>query len=242
VGDVNGDGIPDVIIGAPHHVLSEIDERAFSVGRAFVMSGNSDTVFLTLDDPTPEENGRLGTAVATLGDVNSDGKADFLVGVPGKDIGDGEDAVPDVGVAYVYSGADGSVLHTLTDPVVESDARFGFALVNAGDVDGDGVADALIGAPGRAKAFVFSGQTGALIFTIPSPVTEKVASFGYAVAGGQDLDGDGKPDFVIGAPLFKNSQGGAAIFNGSDGTLRRNLRISSPQNFARAGGSARRDS
>jgi hypothetical protein len=236
IGDVNSDGVLDLAVGAPHHVVDEIDERAFSVGRAFVMSGNSDTVFLTLDDPTPEENGRLGTSVATLGDVNSDDKADFLVGIPGKDIGEGEDAVPDVGVAYLYSGADGSILRTLTDPVAENDARFGFAAANAGDVDGDGVADALIGAPGRAKAFVFSGKTGDLIFTIPSPVTEKIPSFfGYAVAGGRDLDGDGKPDFVIGAPLFKSAQGGALIFKGSDGTFKRNLRISSPQNFARAG-------
>jgi len=121
--------------------------------------------------------------------------------------------------------------------VAESDARFGFAVGNAGDVNDDGVADALIGAPGRAKAFVFSGKNGALIFTIPSPVKKRIASFGHAVAGGQDLDGDGTPDFVIGVPLFKNAQGVAFVFKGSDGTLQRNLHISSPQNFARAGAS-----
>src|SRR4029453_13605070 len=114
------------------------------------------------------------------------------------------------------------------------DARFGFAVANAGDVDGDGVSDALIGAPGKAQAFVFSGKTGLLRFTIRSTVAEKIKSFGSAVAGGKDFEGDGKPDFVVGSPLLKNSQGGAFIFKGSDGKLLRTLSIPFPQNFSRA--------
>ena len=198
------------------------------------MDGRSDTVLLTLDDPTPQENARVGTSVASLGDVNADGKPDFLVGVPGKDVGD---EFSRVGVAYIYSGADGSLIRTLNDPAADEDARFGFAVANAGDVDGDGVSDALIGAPGHSEAFVFSGRTGSLIFTIPSPAAEKLPSFGYAVAGGKDVNNDGKPDFVIGAPLLKNSQGGVFIFNGSDGTLSRRLRIPTSQKSARAGAS-----
>ena len=80
-------------------------------------------------------------------------------------------------------------------------------------------------------------KTGSLIFTIPSPAAEKLPSFGYAVAGGKDVNNDGKPDFVIGAPLLKNSQGGVFIFNGSDGTLIRRLRIPTSQKSARAGAS-----
>ena len=242
-GDLNGDGISEVVVGLPHHVIDEGRDSTFSAGRAYVIDPTTATVLLTLDDPTPEENGRAGFSVASLGDTNSDGKPDFLVGVPGKnvgdegDVGDEEDGAADVGVAYLYSGADGSILRTINNPFAESDARFGFAVANAGDVDGDGVADALIGAPGKGKVFVFSGKTGATIFTILSPVKEKLASFGSAVAGGMDVDSDGKPDFVVGAPLLKNSQGGVFIFRGSDGTLRRRVRINSPQNNAKVGAS-----
>jgi len=242
-GDLNGDGIPDVIAGVPHHkvVNKDTDLDIISVGRAYVFSGQDGTVLLTLDVPglkeNGEENARTGFSVVGLGDINADGKPDFGIGAPGKNIGVGEGGKTDVGVAYFYSGADGSLIRTLSDPDSTVDARFGFALANAGDVDGDGVPDALIGAPGKGQAFVFSGKTGLLRFTIKSPVREKTNSFGYAVAGGKDFDGDGKPDFVVGSPMLKNSQGGAFIFKGSNGKLLRGLSIPSPQNFARAGAS-----
>ncbi len=238
-GDVNRDGIPDVIVGDPHHTVND-DEAIFSVGRIFVFSGATDTILLTLDNPTVEENARAGYAVVSLGDVNSDGVPDILAGAPGQNIGEGEDSLTDVGVAYLYSGANGSLIRTLNHPDqggAEVNARFGSAVANAGDVNGDGVSDALIGAPGRGEAFVFSGKTGALIFTILSPTAEKLPSFGAAVAGGKDLDGDGTPDFAVGAPLLKSSQGGVFLFRGSDGTFIRKLRTPTPQLFSKFGAS-----
>ncbi|MBA2434946.1 MAG: FG-GAP repeat protein [Chthoniobacterales bacterium] len=238
-GDVNGDGIPDVIVGTPHHTVIEEDEDVFSVGRTFVFSGATDTVLLTLDNPTVEENARAGTSVVSLGDVNRDGVADVLVGAPGQDVGDEEEGgLADVGVAYLYSGANGALLRTLNHPEqdgAEVNARFGSAVANAGDVNGDRVSDALIGAPGRGEAFVFSGKTGALIFTILSPRNEKLPSFGSAVAGGKDLDNDGIPDFAVGAPLLRRSQGGVFLFRGSDGTLLRRLRPPIAQQFSKFG-------
>jgi hypothetical protein len=99
------------------------------------------------------------------------------------------------------------------------------------------VPDALIGAPGRSRAFVFSGATGALIFTIPSPVVERQPSFGFAVAGGKDLNGDAIPDFAVGAPLLTNVQGAVFVFDGKSGALLRKLRSPDPQQFARFGAS-----
>ena len=79
-----------------------------------------------------------------------------------------------MGVAYFFSGANGSIIRALSDPDSTLDARFGFAVANAGDVDGDGVSDALIGAPGKGQAFVFSGKTGLLLFTMKSPARRKL--------------------------------------------------------------------
>jgi hypothetical protein len=240
-GDINDDGIPDILVGDPHHIAEGEGggEEAVNAGRAFVFSGANGAVLLTLDDPTPEESARFGFAVAGVGDVNSDGVKDLVIGVPGKDIG-GEDGLADVGIAYVFSGSDGSLIRSLNHPSqggAEAAARFGAAVADAGDVDNDGVSDILIGAPGHSRAFVFSGATGALIFTIKSPVAERQPSFGSAVAGGKDLNGDGIPDFAIGAPLLSSARGAAFAFNGSDGTLLYRLRSPNPQRFAKFGAS-----
>src|SRR6266849_3684196 len=236
VGDLNGDGVPDILVGLPHHNVHIKNDNLINAGRAFVFSGKDGSILFTLDDPKPEEGARLGFAVAGLGDVNGDGIPDLLVGVPKKDSLAG---LPDVGTAYIFSGADGSLIRSLDPPSqggLEANGRFGAAVANAGDVDNDGVSDILIVAPGGSRAFVFSGATGALIRTITSPVAEKLPSFGFAVAGGQDLNGDGIPDFVIGAPLQSGLRGAAYVFNGANGTLLRTLRAA-PQVFAKFGAS-----
>jgi FG-GAP repeat. len=234
VGDLNGDGIPDVLVGVPHH--SNFGADHINAGEAFVFSGKDGSIIFTLNDPDEEEGNRMGYAVASLGDVNGDGIPDLLVGVPKKDTPAG---LPDVGAAYIFSGKDGSFIRSLDPPAqggLEANGRFGAAVANVGDVDNDGMSDILIGVPGQGRAYVFSGATGALRFTITSPVAEKLPSFGFAVAGGQDLNRDGIPDFVIGAPLQGSLKGAAYIFNGSDGTLLRKLSVP-PQAFAKFGAS-----
>ena len=240
VADLNGDGIPDLLAGVPHHVADpDSDEAENNAGEALVFSGKDGSVLFTLVDPTEEEDGKMGTSVAALGDVDADGVADLLVGVPGKDIG-GEDGLSNVGLAYIFSGKTGRVIRTLNHPDAggaEAGAAFGTAMANAGDIDGDGVTDALIGAPGEGQAFVFSGKTGSLIFTIASPFTEIFHSFGAAVAGGKDFNRDRKPDLVIGSPARESFQGAAYIFNGSDGSLQRTLLPATRQPFAQFGAS-----
>src|SRR5438132_2447155 len=233
VGDLNHDGVPDVLVGVPHHTNFAADR--VNCGEAFVFSGRDGSIIFTLNDPDEAEGNRMGYAVASLGDVNGDGIPDLLVGVPKKDTPAG---LPDVGSAYIFSGADGSFIRSLDPPAqggAEANGRFGTAVANAGDVNGDGVFDVLIGAPGQGRAYVFNGATGALIRTITSPVAETLPSFGFAVAGGRDVNGDGIPDFVIGAPQA-GGKGAAFVFNGANGTLLYTLR-SAPQAFAKFGSS-----
>ena len=240
VADLNGDGITDLIAGVPHH-LDDTDqgEEKINAGEAFVFSGKEGSLLFTLSDPTSEEDGKMGAAVAGLGDVDSDGVPDIAVGVPGKDIG-GEDGIANVGLVYLLSGQTGALIRTLSHPDqggAEAGAAFGSALANAGDVDGDGASDVLIGAPGEGHVFVFSGKTGNLLFDIASPATENLHSFGAAVAGGKDFNHDGKPDFVVGSPNLEALRGAAYIFNGSDGSLQRTLLPETRQPFAKFGSS-----
>lgn len=236
--DLNGDGSPDILAGVPHHIIKGVggDENKINAGRAFLFNGKNGNVLLTLDDPDPDENSRLGFAVVALDDVNSDGVPDLLVTAPFKGNADG---FAEVGIAYIFSGANGNVIRELTPPSNSSaeGGRFGSAAANIGDINNDGVSDILIGAPGHGRVFVFDGATGALIFNIPSPVAEQEPSFGSAVAGGMDLNGDGIPDFAVGAPLFNNLHGAVFLFNGTDGSKQRTIRSHDRQAFSKFGAS-----
>ena len=111
VGDLNHDGVPDVLVGVPHHTNFAADR--VNCGEAFVFSGRDGSIIFTLNDPDEAEGNRMGYAVASLGDVNGDGIPDLLVGVLKKDTPAG---LPDVGSAYIFSGADGSFIRSLDPP------------------------------------------------------------------------------------------------------------------------------
>jgi hypothetical protein len=245
--DINNDGVADLIAGVPHHIANPNDQEAKTInaGKALVFSGKDGALLFTLKDPEEQEDGRFGTAVAALGDVDSDGTADFVVGVPGHDIGgeesgpsEDEEGLANVGVAYVFSGKTGLMIRELEDPEREGEeagAAFGSALANAGDVDGDHVTDIIVGAPGEARVHVFSGQTGALLYTIVSPKMELLPSFGAVVAGGQDFSKDKKPDIVVGAPLQAGNRGAVYVYDGINGALIRRLKPAVDQAFAQFG-------
>ena len=100
-------------------------------------------------------------------------------------------------------------------------ARFGEVMALAGDVDGDGVADLLVGDPDSARAFLISGANGALLRTHTSPVGAD--RYGFACAGVEDLDLDGRADYAIGAPasVFTTSPGVVRVYSGVSGALLR---------------------
>jgi Ca2+-binding RTX toxin-like protein len=178
-----------------------------------------------VNDPTPQADAGFGTSVAGVGDVNGDGKTDFVVGAPGQTA----DGNPGQGQAFVFSGADRSLLYRVDDPMPQANARFGQAVAGVGDVNGDDIPDLLVGAPEQTVkgidrqgwAFVFSGASGSLLYSLDTPIPAERASFGASVADAGDVNGDNIPDLLIGAPSQDGpdlgGQGRAFVFSGADG-------------------------
>ena len=129
------------------------------------------------------------------GDVDGDGIVDLYV----SDWADGADG-PRTGRIYVVSGADGS---RLLDIAGEGPGDgFGIGAADAGDVDGDGRADLIVGAwqqddaaPGGGKAYLYSGRDGRLLWSLTSRVMGE--TFGFDATGLGDVDGDGAVDFLL---------------------------------------------
>jgi hypothetical protein len=198
VGDVNRDGVPDVMIGAPNQ-MAKIPNQ----GQVFLFSGANGALLHTFDNPTPQR-ANFGFAVAGVGDVNQDNVPDLLVGAPNHDVGRNSRQ----GRAFIFSGATGALLRTLENPNPRAAALFGFAVADAGDVNRDGVTDLLIAASDQSvgksafqgQAFIISGSDGKPLLTLDTPNPQTDTDFGHSAAGLGDLNGDGIPDFLIGAP------------------------------------------
>jgi hypothetical protein len=220
-GDVNGDGYADVIAGAPDYDNGQSDE-----GRAFVYHGSA-TGLSTTPNWTAESDqagADYGVSVATAGDVNGDGYADVIVGAYYYASGQSFE-----GRAFVYHGS-AAGLSTTPDWTAESDqgfAYFGISVGTAGDVNGDGYADVIVGAyfydngqSQEGRAFVYHGSAAGLS-TTPDWTAESnqdFAYFGRSVGTAGDVNGDGYADVIVGAYEFDNGQldeGRAFVYHGS---------------------------
>jgi FG-GAP repeat/FG-GAP-like repeat len=217
-GDVNGDGFSDVIIGAPNYDNGETDE-----GRAFVYYGSASSLSETpvWDTEGNQTNAYYGWSVATAGDVNADGFSDVIIGAPNYDNGE-----TDEGRAYVYHGSV-TGLPDSPDWIAESNeagAQFGYSVATAGDVNGDGYSDVIIGAPyynqaDEGAAFVYHGSSSGLSATAEW-IAEMEGSdyyFGWSVAGAGDVNGDGYADVIIGRVTEEYS--GCTVYLGSPSGL-----------------------
>lgn len=212
-GDVNGDGVPDMIVSAPGAAPGGL----FLAGSAFVYSGSDGGVLHRFDG---EAAINFLTAVDGAGDINGDGFADLIVGAAFTTTASGANA----GTAWVYSGADGSLLHRFDGAA--SNATLGSSVAGAGDVDGDGVGDLIVGAPSvsvnglfkNGAAYVFSGATGNLLHRFDG--SSDSARMGFAVDGAGDVNGDGQADLIVGEPLADfggNQSGRVTVYSGASG-------------------------
>ena len=200
-GDVNADGLHDIAVGTPG-----------GPGLVTVHSG-ADGALLLGPLAVAGEN-FVGQAVSSAGDIDSDGHDDVLVGAanPFTNLDGG---------AFVFSGADGSLLRTYPG---FGTSRLGGGVALTDDVDGDGFGEHILGAPGAGQAYVHSGATGDLLYTLNAEPTN--GAFGqFFVADAGDIDGDCIGDFYVGDfgddatpgdPVFP--RGAAYVFSGADGS------------------------
>jgi len=235
--DLNGDGLGDIVVGA---YWEDPGSSPSNAGRAYVFSGTTDTLLLALQSPNEESNGNFGYSVSGIPDVNGDGLDDIIVGAQNEDPGS---SPSDAGRAYIFSGADGVLLHTLQSPDETGSGHFGCSVAGINDITGDGRGDVIVGAylenhdlsPGGAgSAYVFNGNTGSLVFTLGSPNKQEYGYFGLAVSGVPDFNGDGVADIVVGAcgeyPKYSPwGIGRAYLFSGSDGAFLHTLKSPNEQ-------------
>ncbi|MFT7620570.1 MAG: hypothetical protein ACI97A_004227, partial [Planctomycetota bacterium] len=197
-GDVNGDGIPDIMIGAP------LSGATFG-GEVSILSGVTSSV-IQFFVGTPGSN--LGWGLTGLGDLDEDGFDDYAIGGPGIGVGG-----TDTGFVSVYSGISGLPIHSSSGQGAAE--YFGREVRNAGDVNGDGVTDMIIGSPLSDQFFmdagrvtVTSGKDSSILFNYFGQAT--TANVGVSVAGVGDLNFDGFADVIVGS----SAQNGPAVHSG----------------------------
>ena len=221
LGDTNGDGHDDFIVG-DDRFTGTIGARQ---GAAYVLSGSDGTVILELVGGAP--SARFGRTVAGIGDVNADGVPDFavLIPLPGGVLS----GLPSV--VRVFSGLNGSTLYEIDSSLLGSFATpspdFGHRIVKAGDLNFDGINDFVISDTSAQSAggysgatFLCSGRDGQLIRTHVGETS--FSQFGYDVQADTDLNGDGVLDLVVGDPFHFEAgvtRGRIYAYSGQDGSL-----------------------
>lgn len=210
-GRLNDDEYDDVVVGAPWYDGSEFGE---GVAHVFYGSAVGPSAYPDWTAYGGQENGRFGYSVGTAGDVDGDGYDEVIVGAPYRD--DGE--IYSVGAAFVYTGS-AAGLNTGPSWMAVGDqgaSQFGASVASAGDLNGDGLDEVIVGAPlyssgqqNEGVAFIFFGSTLGLW---PEPRwkvegNKADTEFGFSVASAGDVNDDGYGDLVVGAPRYKRAEG-----------------------------------
>ena len=204
-GDVNGDGLDDIIIGAPN--------GAANFGRAYIYYGglnfNTTADIILTGDEAYSSFGKVSAA----GDVNGDGYSDVIVGA--------SEYGSFIGKAYIYYG--GTSMNTTADVIISGEAAsnyFGYSVSEAGDVNNDGYSDVIVGAYGynsyTGKAYIYYGGTS--MNNVADVIMTGEAAynhFGSSVSGAGDVNGDGYSDVIVGAERYNSFTGRAYLYYGS---------------------------
>ncbi|MEE9429567.1 MAG: integrin alpha, partial [Melioribacteraceae bacterium] len=218
-GDVNGDGYDDLIIGAPFY-----DDGVNTIaGRAYIYFGGN--IINNMPDVTltgEAVDDRFGFSVSSAGDVNGDGYSDVIVGAYVNNNFTGK--------SYIFFGGStisGNINASSADVTMTGEAtsnRFGWSVSSAGDVNGDGYSDVIVGAyqhnTSTGKSYVFFGgssmsgniATSSADVTITGETTHN--RFGYSVSSTGDVNGDGYSDVIVGAYQHNNFTGKSYVFFG----------------------------
>jgi len=189
--DVNGDGIDDALVGVPWD-----DTAANNAGVVKVFFGGaSPDAIADLTFLGQASGDEFGNQVAGAGDINGDGIEDFIVGAQYSDVGG-----TNSGQAYVYYGSFWSNTSAdLTFSGASNNARLGHDVAGAGDVNADGYDDLIVGTSNGTAYVYFGGPNADDTADLILAEGESNDWFGRSVDGGDDVNGDGFDDFVVGA-------------------------------------------
>jgi hypothetical protein len=209
----------------------------FSIASALASAAAGQTTALYSGHPV--SGGEFGFSVSQAPDVTGDGRPDVMVGAQGEAVG----TVSVAGRVTIHSSVSGAIVRTLTSPQDEIWGYFGSAIALVPDFTGDDKPDIAVGArnennagsptAGRGRVYLFNGATGALVRTIQGPGAAG-SRFGQALAGLADINGDGRGDVLVGAPLddVDGFQSGRVyLFSGATGTLLRGFARGTPATY-----------
>ena len=247
IGDINGDGFGDFLVGARKGNGSA---GGYSyAGEAYIVLGNTAASLpttLTLNSTLGASGIQLrgidssdfaGQSVHGAGDINGDGYEDIMIAAPYAD--GSANGAADAGTTFVVFGsstigsADTLALSSLdgtTGFAMHGPASFdnaGFSVASAGDVNGDGLDDMIVGVPGggtNGDAYVIFGKTSAFAAEFDVTATggfkfnaTASVSAGYSVSGAGDVNGDGFDDFLISHHRYSSNTGDAHLIFGGSG-------------------------
>ena len=212
VGDVDGDGLDDLLVGAPDN-----DDGGSNAGKVYLVLGEPDAIMVaeaTFTGRNPAD--ALGESVSGGASVNGDAYDDILMGASEAEEGGGNS-----GAAYLFHGpVSGSKPAELANAIIYGGAgdRAGRSVAIVGDTNDDGYAEVLVGmfndnagGNGSGSAYLYHGPVSGAVTKGAADASfigeEPSDGAGYSVADAGDVDGDGRNDILVGA--YGNDDGGS---------------------------------